>query len=78
MGGSGLAYDSNSLLHPQCIQNFFFKNILKKKKKKKEENSRENDFTTLRVTKFFFPFQLYFSSISIYLSCGLTFSFLSY
>ena len=71
MGGSGLAYDSNSPLHPQCIQNFFFLNILKKKKKKKEENSRENDFTTLRVTKLFFPFQLYFSSISIYLSCGL-------
>ena len=79
MGGSGLAYDSNFPLHPQCIQNFFFKKyIKKKKKKKKEENSRENDFTTLRVTKFFFPFQLYFSSISIYLSCGLKFSFLSY
>ena len=35
MGGSGLAYDSNSPLHLQCIQNFF-KNILKKKEK---ENS---------------------------------------
>ena len=36
MGGSGLAYDSNSPLHLQCIQNFF-KNILKKKKKKKTQ-----------------------------------------
>ena len=37
MGGSGLAYDSNFPLHPQCIQNFFFKKYIKKKKKKKKE-----------------------------------------